>query len=367
MPDPERLCLLFIAPLPPPITGMSVASQSLLDGLPRAWETRVVNLSKAELASGNATLARALEVLTLAKRVWRLSKGADRIYITISQSTIGNLKDLLLLAVIGAAGQRNTIAHLHGGPGMRDVMNGRLGWLNRRILGRLRALVVLGNRHRDIFAGLDSPVVVVPNYADPALFQPEDAIAIKHAAGTPLRVLALANFIHGKGQTELLDAWISLPAHYRERIELSFAGAFETEADKQSFLERLKPYPSLKYYGVVEGEAKRELLWSSHMLSIPSYHRYGEGQPISILEAYAAGLAVVTTDHGGIFDVFTPGVNGFAVSKASPEDIAAALRMAVDDRGTLARVGQMNRAEAAASYRLETYRSSLIDLIAGNS
>jgi glycosyltransferase involved in cell wall biosynthesis len=354
--------LLFLAPLPPPVTGMSVASLAALEGMSPSWDIKVVNLSKQSLRSGNATIVRAREIIGIACDVASSARKADRGYITLSQSTAGNLKDLMLLGLFGQL-RRRTIAHLHGGPGMRAVLGGRFAKLNRKILGSLAGIVILGERHRDIFAALDVPIHVVPNYADPDLFLPVADVMAKHLTNGPLRVLALANFVHGKGQRELLDAWRLLEPRLRSRTMIDFAGAFESRGDERRFLADIEGLNGVTFHGIVGGEAKKKLLWDSHILSIPSYHRYGEGQPLSILEAYAAGLAVVATDHGGIFDVFTPALNGYAVEKASAESIAAALTRAHEDRDALTRMACHNRAEAEQHYTLEKYTRRLETLI----
>ena len=65
------------------------------------------------------------------------------------------------------------------------------------------------------------------------------------------------------------------------------------------------------------GEKKRRLFAEAHVFCLPTYYSYYEGQPISILEAYASGCVVITTDHGGICDIFKDKINGFRVEKRS--------------------------------------------------
>ena len=45
------------------------------------------------------------------------------------------------------------------------------------------------------------------------------------------------------------------------------------------------------------------------MFCLPTWLKF-EGQPISIIEAYASGCIVVTTANGGINDIFNDNVNG---------------------------------------------------------
>ncbi len=73
------------------------------------------------------------------------------------------------------------------------------------------------------------------------------------------------------------------------------------------------------------GDGRRDYLREAHVFCLPSYYPF-EGQPVSILEAYASGCVVVTTDQGGIRDVFREGENGLWVAKASVDDLVVKLR-----------------------------------------
>lgn len=56
-----------------------------------------------------------------------------------------------------------------------------------------------------------------------------------------------------------------------------------------------------------------------------------EGTPVSLIEAQAGGLPVVTTDVGGIRDVVQDGVTGFITAKGDIETYAQKLRLLVNE------------------------------------
>ena len=64
-------------------------------------------------------------------------------------------------------------------------------------------------------------------------------------------------------------------------------------------------------------------------MCFPSYYR--EGVPKSLLEASAAGLPIVTTDSVGCRDTVEDGKNGFIVPTHSPEKIAKALELLIQN------------------------------------
>lgn len=358
--------VLFVGPLPDPVTGQSLACQVFLDELRHHHEVEVINLSKRDFAQGMDSLRRVREVLGIAWQVARRQARADVVYLTTAESMAGNLKDLVLLSLCGRRLSSVTV-HLHGGAGMRELLRpGRtvLRGLNRLLLHRLGAVVVLGGRQVDIFDGLveRDHIRIVPNFAQDELFLDEDAVRAKFRAQEPLRLLFLSNLLPGKGHEELVDAVRSLTPDLQGRVHLDIAGAFDGPAARDAFEKRIAGCPNITVHGVVRGAQKRALLQGAHLFCLPTYYPY-EGQPISILEAYAAGCAVLTTDHSGIFDVFTPDVSGLVVEKRSSESIRRALTVALGNPAPLEAMALANRREAQEKYRTTRYNEQLLGVL----
>jgi glycosyltransferase involved in cell wall biosynthesis len=99
---------------------------------------------------------------------------------------------------------------------------------------------------------------------------------------------------------------------------------------------------------------------------LPTYYPY-EGQPISILEAYATGCVVVTTEHSGIPEVFTDGVNGFAVKPRSADSVRQALELIARDPRRLVEIAVANRNVAHERYRTGAYLSALTAILEGSA
>src|SRR6185295_15936027 len=56
-----------------------------------------------------------------------------------------------------------------------------------------------------------------------------------------------------------------------------------------------------------------------------------DNQPVSLLEAFAAGLPVITTDSGDIANMVRDGDNGLIVPREDPAAIAAAVTTLLDN------------------------------------
>jgi glycosyltransferase involved in cell wall biosynthesis len=75
-----------------------------------------------------------------------------------------------------------------------------------------------------------------------------------------------------------------------------------------------------------------------------------DNMPLSILDAFAAGVPVVTTDAGGIPHMVDDGRTGLIVSREDDGALAdAALRLLRDD-ALATRIGDAGRAECLAHY-----------------
>lgn len=359
------MTVLFIGPLPGPVTGQSVACQKLFDELGREHHVELVDLSKATFRQGVSSTSRIAEVARILQSVWQRRRSADVIYLTVSESYAGNLKDVLIYTICYRQLARMVI-HLHGGAGMRRLLLGGnliTRQLNGFFLRRLGGVVVLGPTHVPIYRNIvaEGRIHIVPNFADDGLFTTPERIAAKFEQ-RPLRLLFLSNLLPGKGHEELVEAFLALDAATRAAIQIDFAGGFESDEQQEHFLARIAGVPTIRYHGTVGGEHKRQLFDSAHVFCLPTYYPY-EGQPISILEAYASGCAVISTNHSGIPDVFQDGLNGFLVSPRSVSDLQRAITRAVAEPDRLRDAAMSNLETARRSYRAADYKRSLMKII----
>ncbi|MGH9421074.1 MAG: glycosyltransferase, partial [Thermoanaerobaculia bacterium] len=328
-------------------------------------EVQVVDIGKKTYRQGVDSFSRIVQVLWLAARVAVLSPRSEAVYFTIAQSVAGNLRDVLLYFVCLPKLKRMAI-HLHGGAAMSRLLSSAHPWLkllNGFFLRRVGAVIVLGERLAPIYNGIVAPerIFRVGNFAEDQLFRSRAEVDAKFVSARPLRLLFLSNLLPGKGHRELVGAIRLLPANVRDAVTIDFAGGFETTQDETDFRASLVGLPCLFFRGSVSGVDKVELFGRAHLFCLPTYYPY-EGQPISILEAYASGCAVLTTDHGGIFDTFTPEANGFCVEKRSAASIAAAIERAVRDPEVVRTMALRNLA-TAERFRVSRYNEEILAIV----
>jgi len=358
--------ILFIGPLPDPVTGQSLACKVFLEELRKNNVVEVINLSKRGFKQGFNSISRIVEIILIIIKIFIKKKHADVIYFTIAESFSGNLKDIIIYSICFKKLSK-MVVHLHGGAGMRVIMtnqNSMIFHLNKFFISRIGAMVVLGQRHLDIFRKClpCNKLFIVPNFAEEYLFSSTEEIQHKFENLKPLKILFLSNLIPGKGYVEIVEAFASLDENLRCKFAVDFAGGFESDTEKVLFLSKINKIPQIKYHGIVGGKEKKQLLNSAHLFFLPTYYPY-EGQPISILEAYASGCVVVTTDHSGIFDIFESNVNGYQVQKESVEDIKNVLIQLAIQSDDLLDMAVSNYSLARKNYRVPSYCSRLLHTI----
>ena len=106
---------------------------------------------------------------------------------------------------------------------------------------------------------------------------------------------------------------------------------------------------------------KKILFSKAHIFCLPT--SFFEGQPISILEAYASGCVVLTTGQSGIRDIFRDGLNGFEVQERSADSIKLVLEKIINKPENLLKIAISNRKIAGEKYGTSTYNSSLSTII----
>lgn len=354
--------IIFIAPLPPPLTGQSLASQVLYEGIKDKYNIETINYSRKDaLNKSKLSLSGVIFIVKMVLKIFKFRKKVDMAYFTITQSRFGNLKDILFLFLLGGKLRKRTVVHLHGGyfDKLYDKSWNIIKFLNKALFQNIAFGVVLGDSLRKCLTPVinEGNIKVVNNFYEDYLKISQEKFIEKWRAQSIVRALYLSNIMTEKGFGELIAGYKELDYGIKEKVVLDFAGDFESEYIKNNFFENIKSEKNISYLGTVKSEDKKKLFHSSHILILPTYYHI-EGQPISILEAYASGLYVITTDQGGICDIFKDGINGKLIEKKSISSIKNALSYCINNPEELITVAQKNLIYSDG-FRREKYISEI--------
>jgi len=358
--------ILIIAPLTPPYTGNALPVKLIFDHLDKRHDIKLVNLNKKSYKAGINSLKRVFEIINVFFQIILSFKNKDLIYLTIAESFSGNLRDLIIYSIMFSK-RKKTIIHMLGGASMKNILdenNGIIFKINRFFIKRLGNVIVEGQMQADFFSKVIpmEQIYIIPNFAQEFLFTNTKAIEEKFLKVEPLNLLFLSNMIYGKGHNELLNAFIQLDSIEKEQLRIDFAGNFDTEKEKNDFLKKISSYSQIKYNGHVSGKEKHRLFSNAHVFCLPTYYPY-EGQPFVIVEAYASGCAVITTNHSGISNIFTDKINGYEVEKASVESLKMALKSIISQKSNLSSFAIINYNHALEKYTEQNYLIKIEKLV----
>ncbi len=252
-------------------------------------------------------------------------------------------------------------ARLSGTPAIVNYMSG-LGWLFTSDALKARLLRPLARvaLRRLLAAGR----VIVENPDDRAQMlalgvEPERLSLIPGAgvdlvefsphaepAGPPLAVLP-ARMLWTKGVGEFVEAARRLRA---EGVAARFALVGDPDPENPASV----PAGQLEAWqreGAVECWGRRDdmadVLAKANLVCLPSYR---EGLPKALLEAAAAGRAIVTTNTPGCREVVRDGDNGLLVPARDAGALADALRALIADRPLREKMGRRGRAIAEVEF-----------------
>lgn len=355
--------ILYIAPLPPPINGQSLVSEVFLEELSKKYEVKVVNTSKILTSEKFYLFKRIGEVIKLISKIWRLRKGNSHIYVTISESFAGNIKDIITyLCLINHLSK--IIIHVHGGSLKKELWSKHpiLFYINRIFIKRFEAIIISGLAHINIFENLIdlNKIHIIPNFAPNQLFILEEEFDEKFKNIFPLRILYISGLRERKGYLDLFNSFNLLPDELKNQIRIDFAGAFISDLEKTSFLNKISGIEQIQYHGIIDNTKKTEFFINAHIFCLPT--NYFEGQPISIIEAYASGCVVITTNLGGTKDIFIDNLNGYQIESNNPTSISSQIESCISLPEKLKNIASFNRKLALEKFRSETFTSTMIAL-----
>ena len=277
----------------------------------------------------------------------------DIVHLNPSIGTKALVRDGILL-LIAKAFRKVAVVFIHGwdlrSEGLSSVLLGRLF---RLVHGRADALVVLSNEVKDKLLAWDCKRQIFIHTApvEDDIFSACQAKLAATANG-PVKVsgrfniLFLARIERNKGIYEAIEAYRILQATFSS-VTLTIAGEGAELSAARDYV-RANQLTGVFFAGFVEGARKVAILQAADAYLFPSYY---EGLPISVLEAMACGLPVVTSAVGGLRDFFTDGSMGFMTEGKDPKSFADLLTRLVSNPDLCSEIRRFNLSYANEHFK----------------
>lgn len=349
-----RLRIVVVSQVPPPVHGSTVITQLLLEVLAQRNDVELIDrrFSRSIDDVGRFAPRKIIQGVGLWYRLMReIVRRRPDVAIVFGTNRVASfLVDLGVFRLLSAFGIP-TVNYVHT-RGYQSLAE-RGGWWRRQVgrtLDASQSVVVLGKSLTADVAGARE-VVVIPNAVPDSRVVAADAR--RDAA------IFLSNLLPEKGAHDFVTVAAELAPLFPD-VEFLLAGA-DVDGQREKLAARCNT-DRISLLGKVDETERESLLARARVLVFPSVYPF-EAQPLTILEAAAAGVPTVAYGIGGIPDIVHDGESGLLVEPGDVDALRRAIEKVLGDR-----VLQRSLAEGAKrlqerNHSIPVYRQSWDDLL----
>jgi len=348
-----RICI--VSPLPPRIGGMAAQAKKLIDNLEKEDGIEVYGiatnpkiptfLKKIRFLRG--IIGFVLFNIALFKTIWKV----DVIHL-LSSSHLSFFLFTIPTVLISKLYGKKVIVNYRGGAA-EDFFR-RWIIIIKPILKMADEIIVPSGFLKDVFGKFGVETKIIPNIVDFNEFKYNAREKIK------------PNIIIARNLEKIYNIKCGILAF--ERIKKEFKEATLTilgSGSEEKFLKALVKelnIDGIRFLGQIEYKDIPKLYEEADILLNPSLV---DNMPISVLEAFAAGLPVVSTNVGGIPYIIEDGINGVLVKPDDFNEMASKVIELLKNPIWVSKIIQNGR-KSAEKYTWEEIKEDLLHLYRRN-
>ncbi len=224
----------------------------------------------------------------------------------------------------------------------------------RRELENATQVVTISEYHRRYIADLAPGVAadhirVVHCGIEPDRIQPP----AERTREGPLRILAVGRAVEKKGHEYLIEACGQLRKQRGDFQCDLVVGAGGRRQQLEALVDRFELRDCVNLFDARDEDGIFQLLAQADIFALPCVVAESgdrDGVPVSLMEAMASELPVISTPVTGIPELIDDGENGFLVPPRDAPALAAALETLLDDAELRARLGAAGRAKVLKEF-----------------
>lgn len=319
--------IALVGPLPPPSGGMANQTAQfarLLAG--DGHDVRVIQTNPpypSRIVRSLRGVRAAVRLVGFIRQLWRGIAGADVVHVMANSGWSWHL--FAAPAVRVAHRLRVPVVVNYRGGEAREFFTRSWKWV-RPTLEKASAVVVPSTFLTEVFEQFGVSASIVPNIVDLSRFSPRPPRTPEERVRTP-RFLVARNLeaIYDVGTA--IQAFGCLRAKYPDAT-LTVAGSGIEEGHLRAKVVSLGLEEAILFTGRVDNADMPELYRSADIMLNSSLV---DNTPNAILEAWASGVPLVSSNVGGISHLVTDGVTGSLVAPRAPEALASAADALLSD------------------------------------
>ncbi|WP_411359018.1 glycosyltransferase family 4 protein [Pseudidiomarina salilacus] len=328
----------------------------VVDAIERRYQNGVINKMSAYLHNKRVANRIAGEISERLMRELNITQYA-RIIINVRKVTLVALAHKLAIELNGQA-------VLHIGRFTHNTLINRLyyGWLKQRP----RLTLIANSRPTARHYGLSEKAVVYPGLDITQRPQQKSAQQLRNelkiSATSPV-FLYLARLSLAKAPDVLLEAFLSSAPLVAADAHIVFVGPVQDDEVNQRLVALIGEYRASARVHVVGRQANVSDWYSMANVFVNSNRGY-EGFGISIIEAMACGVPVLSSALGGPSETIEDGRVGWLTADLSRNGYQRALERALNDRDKWSQMGEAGRVCArkySADQQARQYLALVVD------
>jgi glycosyltransferase involved in cell wall biosynthesis len=305
----------LVGPLPPPAGGMATQCQQLYELLRReGLDVALVQTNAPYRPQWIGAFRGVRALFRLVPYLFALRRMCAR----------SDVVHLLAAPAVWVARMRHVpvIINYRGGDAER-FLRAAPRWVGATMRAA-QACIVPSEFLRRIFAGHAISATIIPNVVDLDLFRPRAG----QPSGNGTHIVVTRNLEAIYAIDDALRALALVVERYPE-VRLTIAGEGPEREPLEAMAAQLGLGGRVRFAGRLERSAVAQLYREADVMVNPSRI---DNMPNSILEAYASGVPVVSTNVGGVPFIAREGETALLVAPRSPHALADGICRLIGDR-----------------------------------
>lgn len=347
----DRLKICIVSSFPPAIGGMAIQAEKLVNHLKKEDGIEVYSiatnpkipifLEKIRFLRGIIRLT--LFIINLLKTLWKI----DVIHL-LSCSYLPFFLFTSSTLIISKLYGKKVILNYRGGAA-EDFFK-RWSIITKPIINMSDEIIVPSNFLKDIFNKFGIETKIISNIVDFNEFKYKAREKIKPKIIIARKLEKIYNVKCG------ILAFEIIKRKFKE-AELTILGTGSQEESLKSLVKELN-LDGVKFLGKVDHKDIPKLYEDADILFNPSLV---DNMPISILEAFAAGLPVISTNVGGVPYIIEDGINGLLVKPDDFNEMALKVTELLKNPLVVSKITQ-NGKDSVKKYTWEKIREDLLHI-----
>lgn len=254
---------------------------------------------------------------------------------------------IFLLALLG---RKKIIMHIHMGNQLKNhTQNELFKWCLRRANLILLLAKKWQSLFHDLYADIKTPTTVLYNACE---YVPEVPLEEKE------NIIIMAAYLNdNKAPDLLLKAWKQI-GHQFPNWKIYMLGNGEVERFEK-MAQSLELSDSVKFTGYVVGKEKEDYFRKASIYCMCSYE---EGFPMSVLEAWANNICVLTTPVGGLPDVLEDGKNALVFNFGDWQELSKKLSFLIENKKNRQEMAEYSRGLVYQRFSVRELNSEVLQI-----